>query len=626
MSLIYRQPSCILPLSFFEGRFIPDLHPDSLEYEQWWEEQTTRCLDGWTDGGFTATGPYYYHLNFKKINLVDEFGRPLIEHPFYSEEDQQIFNDFAFARKVKKAFMLITGRGFGKSFDVATICEHEFTFYDAAEIIVSASVDLYATELWQKIELGLNSQPDDIRLNLLVDKPDFKQAGSKILQNGKTRKELGSKMRKVVYDDDAGRTRGTRPNIHVWEEVGAWTGAAKLEDCINQTEASWWRGSQFMCMPIFIGTGGMMKKGGSKDARKIGLNPDSHNILSFEYMGQKTCKFYPSYIKYGGFYEETGVSDVVGAKADLDRRREEKKGDIEAYRQFCQEQPYNIFEAFEESGSSNFDKVKLETQYNLIMRTPSLQALVERGTLIPVMAGDLVVDVKFQPDPRGEFEFLRSEHPRKDTDGNPIKNLYISGCDSFDAAEDEVRPELSPGCIRMFKRLWNANETGRMFVAGLTIRTKNGSEFYFKTLLLNMYYGSKMLYEHTNKGLPQWYIANKVAQKYLYPRPTLDKEAVKKQGNSNLYGIAMPGPVKVVAIGGYREYIEHYSTQMWFPTQLKDAMDFRYGSPEFHETMASSLALMGDIDMHNLKIQEIKKESVSFPKFVRDGRGNLVFS
>ncbi len=627
-SIIYKQPNCILPLSFFDGRFIPDLHPESLDYEQWWDEQIDRCLNGYKDGGFSCTGPYYYHLNFKNINLIDEYGRPSIEHhPLYSDEDQELFNDIALARKLGKGLMLITGRGFGKSFDIASVCEHEFTFYNAAEIIVSASVDLYATELWAKIELGLNTQPDALRQNLLIDKPDFKQSGAKIVEKGKAiRKEFGSKMRKVVYDDDSGRTRGTRPNIHVFEEIGAWTGAAKLEQCVNETEASWWRGNRFTCLPIFIGTGGMMKSGGSKDAKKMGLNPDLHNLLSFEYKEQKVVKFYPSYCKYGDFYEDTGVSDKEGAKKALDKRREEKKSDIEQYRQFCQEQPYDIFEAFEESGSSNFDKVKLEDQYNVISRTPRLQDLVERGTLKPLIAGNKIIDVEWVSDPRGEYEILRSEHPRKGADGKPVANLYVSGCDSFDAAEDEVRPELSPGCIRVFKRMWNAEETGRIFVAGLTIRTRNGSEFYMKTLLLNMYFGSKMLYEHTNKGIASWYIANHQAQKYLYPRPTLDKEAVKKQATTYTYGLSMPGPVKVHVINLYKEYIDDYSTQMWFLPQLKDAMDFRYGSKEHHETMASSLALMGDVDMHNVKIKEIKKESVHFPKFVRDGRGNLTFN
>lgn len=623
---IYRQPDCILPLSFFEGRFIPSFHPESLDYEQWWDEQIRRCKEGWTDGGYTCTGPYYYHLNLKKINMLDSGNRPTFDHPFYSFEDQELFNDCQMARSQGKGIELITGRGFGKSFDTSSLCEHEFTFYEATEIIVSASVAFFADQTWQKIELGLNSQPDDLRLNLLIDKSDHKMAGTKVKVDGKEKKEGSfSKLFKIVYDDDEGRTRGSRPNIHVWEEIGSWSGAAGLLDCVKATEPSWWRGSKYTCFPIFIGTGGQMKTGASKDARKMGLDPETYNLLSFQYKEQKTCKFYPAYKKFEGFYEKSGISDEQGAYDFLVKRRESKKKDIELYRQECQEFPFDIHEAFEESGSSNFDKVKLQDQYNLIMRTPSLQDLVERGTLKPIYAGNKIIDVEWISDPQGEFEILKSEHPRKGGDGKVIPKLYVSGCDSFDAAEDDVRPELSPGCIKVFKRLWKADETGRIFVANLTIRTRNGSEFYMKTLLLNMYFGCQMLYEHTNKGIGSWYITNNYAMKYLYPRPSLDK-IVNNSKSSSVYGLPMPGPVKNHIINLHKEYIDDYSTQMWFPSHLDDNMKFKFGSKEHHETMAGGIVLMADTDMYDVKIKEVAKQSRQFPKFVTNADGTRVFA
>lgn len=626
---IYRQPDCILPLSFFEGRFIPDFHEDSLDYEQWWEEQIRRCREGFTDGGYTVTGPYYYHLNFKKINMLDVNERPLIEHPFYSFEDQELFNDVAKARAAKKGVMLITGRGFGKSYDTSSIVEHEFTFYDATECIVSASTDFFAAQTWQKVEMGLNSQPDAIRLNLLVGKTDFMYAGDIVTIQGK-KKKIGSfaKIFKVVYDDDEGRTRGTRPNIHVWEEIGSWSGAAKLIKCYKATEPSWWRGSVFTCLPILIGTGGQMMQGASKDAKEMAFNPDAYNLQSYIYNDQKIVKFYPAYVKFGGYYEKSGVSDVVGAKLFLDNRRKQKEPNIEMFRQECQEFPFDIFEAFEESGTSNFDKERLGERYNTIWRTPSMKAMVEKGDLKPVYAGGKIIDVEFYPNPKGDFEFISTEHPRKDpATGHVVPHLYISGCDSFDSFEEEVRPELSPGSLFVYKRFWKASEVGRVYVAKITLRTRNGDEFYAKTLLMNMYYGCQMLYEHTNKGIGTWY-RTQGQVKYLYPRPSLDK-AIKNSKTTNLYGVAMPGPVKSHAINLYKTWQDQADPDgigsMFFLSQLKDAMDFRYGSKEHHETMAASIALLADEDMYDVKIKEMKKESRHFPKFVRDQYGNMDF-
>jgi hypothetical protein len=47
--IIYNQPDCELPKSFFEGRFIPNFHPESLDYTQWWDEQLNRIENGWKD-------------------------------------------------------------------------------------------------------------------------------------------------------------------------------------------------------------------------------------------------------------------------------------------------------------------------------------------------------------------------------------------------------------------------------------------------------------------------------------------------------------------------------------------------------------------------------------------------
>ena len=149
--VVYNQSDCILPKSFFEGRFVPDVHPESLDWEQWWDKEIDRCKNGWSDGGFSITGQYYYHLNHKKINMLDSADRPIIEHPYYAYDDQELFNGFNEARAEGKGFILLTGRGFGKSFSVSSICEHEFVFYPASETIISASTKFFAKELWFKI-------------------------------------------------------------------------------------------------------------------------------------------------------------------------------------------------------------------------------------------------------------------------------------------------------------------------------------------------------------------------------------------------------------------------------------------------------------------------------------------
>lgn len=625
--VIYNQPKCILPKSFFEGRFIPDVHPDSLDYQQWWAEQIQRCKMGWKDGGFNVTGAYYYHLNFKKINMLDKRNKPFIGRPYFSEDDLNLFQELQNARNEGKGFILVTGRAYGKSYNVSSLAEHEFIFTPASEVIISASSDFFAKELWFKIRLGLNSVPDELRPNMLSDTKDYMESGIK-WKNPDTNKEkiIGyrSKMHRIIYDNDAGKTRGTRPNIHVFEEAGSWNNSAKLIDCYNQTEASWWRGSVFTSFPILIGTGGQMTQGGSEDFKIMFETPDSFNLKAFEWDGEKLGMFKPAYSKFGGYYEQSGKSDNAGAKLFLDARREKKKKNIKAYQQELQEFPYEPSEAFMISGYSVFDVNKLYTRYSEIKRSKELENMVEKCDLRFIRNGGKIIGVEKVIDKNGIFEIV--EHPRLSPDKKVVRGLYVSACDSFDAVEEKMPEDnvKSAGSIFIYKRFWKASETGNIFVAKLTQRTANASTFYWNTVKLNMYFECQMLYEHTKIGIAQHYITNRLTH-LLYPKPKLDQVQIKKSQATNMYGVTMPIQVKQHMINRYREYIDNNIDQMYFPSQILDAMNFRWGSSKYDETMAASLAILADDDMYEIQIRDKIKTSRDFPKFRRNAVGALVF-
>jgi hypothetical protein len=627
----HSQPNCVLPRSFFEGRFIPDFHPESLDYEQWWDEQIKRCLYGWSDGGYSVTNVMYYHLNFKKINLWTPQGRPDINFPMFSFEDQELFNDVNYARSQGKGLILVTGRGFGKSFDAATIAEHEYTFYPASEIIVSASIDEYAKKLWEKIQLGLNSQPDDIRHNFLQNTTATIQSGEKIKEGGKD-KVVGymSIIRKVIYDKDPGKTRGSRPNIHIFEEVGSWVGSAKLIDCYKMTEASWWRGSRFTCFPFLIGTGGEMETGGSEDAKEMFYNPEAYNLMAFEYKDKKIGKFFPAYKKFGGYWEDSGISDENGAKEFLDKRRESKKTDDNMFKQETMEFPFEPEEAFQTKGDSFFPVAILEQRFADIHRNPEYKNMVEKGDLIPVIRNGKIIDVNWEKNDKGPFEIL--EHPvwrRPDWSGGRPLGLYVGGIDSFDAVLEKndklASKKRSSGSEFIYKRFWKVSETGDIFVAKITQRTDDASEFYDNTVKLNMYYDCQALVEYTMKGIFSHYI-NHGYEHLLYKRPRLDSTVVKESVTTNTYGLAMPKEVKVYIIKLLGKYAKNNPDKLFFLSQIVQMLEFEFESSAFDEVMASSIALIANEDMHKISVVEHKKQMKSWPKFVRDSNGRLVFN
>jgi hypothetical protein len=635
---IFRQPDCILPKSFFEGRFIPNFHPESLDYEQWWEEQVRRCNEGWSDGGFSVTPEYYYHLNLKKINMLDiKTLIPGWHHPYFSYEDQQLFNDFAEAKRDGEGFFLITGRGFGKSFNVATLVEHKFTFQDTSEVMVTASTDKFANLLWEKIAMGLNSQPEEIRRSMKVDTSALKQSGYEEKEPGTNRFKWYDEtafIRKVVYDSDPEKTRGTRPDIHVWEEVGSWTGAASLIDCYKKTEPSWWRGGIKTTFPIFIGTGGAMDTGGSVDAKMMFTAPEEFGIKAYVYEDEKIGKFIPAYKKFTSFYEKSGESDEVKAKEFLDNRRAKKKKNPDLYRQETSEFPFNPMEAFQTNGAGIFPIDILEKRYAEIERNPALKKLVQRGNLDWVHEGSKIVGVKWSPVAEGDpWTFEIAEHPawtKPDWKNGMNRDMYISGCDSFDAAaEDSITKGKSPGSIIVYKRFYDITVPSRFFVAKCTQRTEDATEFYWNTVKLNLYYNCRMLAEYTKVGIFQHYIT-KGFEHMLYKRPKLDKTVLKESISTNTYGLAMPEQVKRHVIFNLKSFTLEPGTvdQFYFQSLIRDMLSFSFEGRDKNkhdETMAAALALMGDLDMYKIAAKKEETSGVSWPKFRRNASGGLVF-
>lgn len=620
---IYNQPNCVLPKSFFEGRFVPNVHKESLDYVQWWDEQFDRIYNGWSDGGFTVTGPNYYHLNFKHINALDIAGRPILNHPYYSEEDQQMFNDIALARSLHKGIILVTQRGWGKSFLGATIAEYEYTFFPATEVIVSASISKFADLLWSKIRLGINSQHPEIRLDMLNDKPDFIQAGKK--RNDGSIDGTMSIIRKIIYDNDPGATRGGRPSVQLFDEIGSWSGAAKLITCYKMTEASWWRGSKFTCFPLLMGTGGQMETGASEDAKKMFFDPKAYNLMCFNYKDKVIGKFFPGYSKFEGFYEESGVSNKVAAKAFLDARRAEKASNPEMLRQEMMEYPYEPEEAFMTSSASYLPRGLMEERFMEIERDPVLQRVVKQGIMVPIKVGNTIVGAKFVPQINGPV--LIAEEPFKDKAGDVPDYLHVSGCDSFDTVGEEedksgMKSKLS---LKMYKRFHGINHTGNIFVASYTARTPDAREAYMQTFLLNLWYNAKMLYEHTEKGIGMWYIMNNYTS-YLLKRPSLDTmQVIKKFTSTNRYGLAMPDEVKLHCIKRYGQYIKDNVHQMYFRSQLLDGIAFDFDSNEHDETMASSLAIVAADSLHDTEVREIEENNISWPVFTTDSNGYMNF-
>lgn len=602
--------------SFLEARTPPNLPLESFDNVQWYQEQIRRSFEGYEYKGTRLTGDQYFFLNFFPIVLLkkDSFGNILNEtdftYPYFSQQDDYLCKQLEEAHQDGKFAMFMTGRGFGKSYLAMSIAAKLYYFKQRSHSFISASISDHADATMSKLILSLDEIDKlhpTIRHNRLFNSMDKVESGIKTKINGEDRVDgYRSVIEKVVYDKKEGKTRGTRPDFQLMEEIGSWTGAAKLKSCFAASLGSWKRGSTITCRVILIGTGGEMKGGGSEDARDMFNNPDAFNLYTVNDWNKPTAIFIPAYKKYGGFWEKTGISDEAGAKVFLDDEREKKKADPNAYYKLIQEYPYTPDECFLTEGSNIFNQQKLAHQYVNILNKPEYQ-IGERGNLHFKYSGNKITGVEWEENKHGKI--IIYEHPEVDEEGNGFANLYIGGYDGFDLDKLQASSDkrLSNGCLMIKKRFLSIHKTFNMYVCSYADRPDTAEEFFENCMKILMYYDCKVNPEMSKIGFVGYMKERKQYHRFI-ERPKMTRSDPSELKHSNLIGT--PATPKVFEYGelAIARYVEESYQKMYDLETIEELRDY---SPEhrtkFDRVVAMLMCEIADDDIMEVQVRARKQ-------------------
>lgn len=427
-----------LPEKFFEGRTPPPVPLDSLENIEWYEEQLKRAVYGFEWKGHRVTGDHYWLLNFtpflvakknKRGQITNEFD---VTFPYFSYMHDYIFKLIEEAHYSNQAFAWMSGRGSGKTYSILSIIAKTYHLKPKSHGIVSASNATHAEEAFNKLRLMLDSIAEvhpTLALARLQDTKGMIESGQEVVRDGVKYKEgPRSRIQRIVYGDNPGVTRGSRPDIQLLEEIGDWSsGVGDLKSCIGASIGSWRVGSIQKCRVFMIGTGGSVK---SDQAKDVFTKPRSYHILELKDFSDKGHGFFlPAHYLLGGKgWEETGVCNVEAAKEFLDEERERSRDDMEIHSKVTQEFPYTIEEVFRKMGTNNFNQRKIAEQWGRLNFEPDIRK-PERGFLewIKTPSGT-IKGVKWSVNPEGDIEII--EHPyRGPTGETSYRGLYVAGVD-----------------------------------------------------------------------------------------------------------------------------------------------------------------------------------------------------
>jgi len=568
----------------------PDLNQESVAYQEYWEQELDRCINGFKPKGMNwISGKYYFYLNYYKILGNDGTlgSRKTLISPWYRQMDHEYFDLFETCKKEEKGMIVIKARDKGFSYMNSGMISHEYTFFPFNDVGIAAGLQATADAFFDKTKKGLNGLHSNFKHSFLKDTDGILRSGYK--QKNKDGKwEVGGYQSTIICRtmDNPEVFKGERVSLMVFEEAGEFK---HLKNAYMSSKACFMDGNKQFGVPVIGGTGGDISKA-SKDFMDMYYESDAYNLIPM---------FIPASRAYYGFFDvETGVEKVKEAEDTLLEDREViiNSGDREAFNLHIQNYPLTIQEAFLNTKTARFDNSLLNAQRSRILANKDYRSQIQRGNLDWDFDQNEEYVVKWRPHPDGPFRILH--HPEPD-----YKDLDIGGIDSYD--QDQAGASDSLGSAIIYRRFVDTDKPSDYIVAEYTDRPEKKEDFWDGCLKLAVYYNARMLVEYTKIGILD-YFKRMNALKYLKEKP----ESAHNPGTKtrNRYGVHMNKQVKSLMEDLMSDYIRENVEDIWFLDLIEELSS--YGTRNTDRAIAFGLCLIHNVDNYRIQAKTIEAETI----------------
>jgi hypothetical protein len=563
------------------GRYT-DALPGTLEFDRFWDQEFTRCMEGYEVSGAKITGKHYFYLNYcliNKVNLTDDNrGKRKVSKGFllpdFWDGDFEYFwfleiaengidpsliptlhlNNKVLWTEGGKSMIVGKARRRGFSYKNAATIAWEYTFIKKSLTLVAAYDKKYLFS-----EIGIFTKVMDMLNHLNTNCPAFKRsrlvnkiADGRIKSGYIEYTDDGTELAKghqsaitcVSFQNNPDAARGADASKIIVEEAGTFI---NWNESYYAMEPSIKAGDYYTGMMIVFGTGGDMEAG-TIDFAEMYYNPDNYNMMPFENVWDEdglpekpTGFFFPMYQNYEGAYDKEGNSDIPKAKELLTKLRENKKAKAkspEEYLRHTTEYAWSPAEAFQIISNNVFPTEDLRRQLGLCMTKDEYKGICGRMAYDERGNAEFVPDLSLRPLEYRDKSIDKSgciQIWEKPTPGTSY-NLYTAGLDPY--ATDEANYSESLGSLFIFKRYAIGEETHDLPVAEYTGRPQNFKEFYDQCILLIEYYNASCLYENNINNF-KTHCENKHKLHLLSRTPSIVKAASNQ--HTNTYGIRVVG-------------------------------------------------------------------------------------
>ena len=636
---------------FFQKHGCYTLAPrGTTDYNKYWEQETDRCLNGYTaPDGEGITGYNYFYLNYSPImrlkeeEYTDREGnlrkrrQRILEFPSFWDYDYYYFCAIEQAELEGKHMAVLKCRQRGYSFKGGSMLVRNYMLIPGSKNFAIASEQKFLigdgllTKAWQIMDF-LDKHTAWAKQRLVSTRME-RTSGYKITDEFGKQTEQGylSSITGITLKNDPERVRGTRAKLVLWEEGGKFPSlldAWRIEQPSVETDD----GKAFGLM-IAFGTGGT--EGASFEGLKeLFYKPKSYNVLSFpniwdEGRENTECAFFvPAYSnlesfdddgnqvymdKDGNSYKEKAIENLI------DQRNKVKDGGAsqQSIDRFISERPIRPAEAVLELGKNIFPRKLLMDQLTRIRTNKKLQSMKH----VVDLEWDGNGQVKATEKPNGDItnyplkkgdkphgSVVIWEYPVKD----PPLGLYIGGCDPYDH-DDSFTNSL--GSTFIFKRVRAGEAWTDVIVAEYSGRPDTAEEYYENVRKLLTFYNARLLFENERKGIYP-YFTNKHCDYLLADQPDkIISEVFKDSKVQRRKGCHMTKQIRAYGEGLILEWLldefeeGHPNVERVYSEPLIEELIENDGVRNVDRVIALCMVMIYREELYQVKVSSAKEQN-----------------
>lgn len=604
------------------------------EYEQFWQEQVYRCIHGYNTGGIYLPGRFYYYMNFNSMLTING-----VIVPDFCDLHLELCYVIEWCKRNQKNLVIGKKRRAGVSeFTQKAIVDYGFRFNEVYQAGIAAGQKKYAEDFMVKLSDSESLLAPELKVNTLLKNPDEVVSGYVVSEGGKdVEKNNGCKILVRTMHNNPNMFKGLFLNDVIAEESGEFD---HLLEFIAATEDCLVDGDMQIGTMFIYGTGGRIDKG-SKDFKTVWENPDEYNCVKFLIAGDRFKKpFYggatrngkdisviPNLLKKYKPYQCIGMEDREAAIEHIMAKRVDlKKGKLEKYLKYCQNNPIDETEIFRKTNSNNFNTELLNEQSAEIVKNPNKYSKWKLDWILDArgVRTDKVkaLPAKDEDDENDCVLILDGYHPIHN-----FQHLYVAGIDPYD--QDEAKSSKSLGAMCVLIRRNSLGGIQMAPIATICTRPKRKEMFFDMCLKLAVYYDIKhnVLGDKAgSSGIITWFKEHGF-QRLLALRPVKFESENSEQTHE--YWVSLNKTSKPMMIGLMQTNILDHVKDNWFPElidQLGNYDEVEVGSDN-DLADAYGIALMQDISYgveprDNSKMQ--KENPFSLGGWEKDANGILV--